>query len=144
MRLGSENIYEPQTVYCKKPGPGGPASLPMKNSLLRALCLVFLWAAAPFQAHADTGMVSFGESLSDVGNTVNLLTETEARVLTGYNSNFYFPNRYSNGYLWSDHLYTSLGFGKLGTCRATMELLSRMGQTLHGQPREAGPDRISA
>ncbi len=87
----------------------------MKNSLLRAFCLVFLWAASPFQAHAYTGMVSFGDSLSDVGNTVNLLTETEARVLTGYNPNFYFTNRYSNGPVWVDQLYANLGFGDIGT-----------------------------
>jgi len=60
-------------------------------------------------------MVSFGDSLSDVGNTVGLLTETEARVLTGYNPNFYFTNRYSNGPLWVDQLYANLGFGDIGT-----------------------------
>lgn len=115
MRLGSENIYETQSMFCKKPGPGGPDSFPMKNSLLRASCLVFLWAAAPFQAHSFTGMVSFGDSLSDVGNTVNLLTETEAQVLTGYNPNFYFTNRYSDGPVWVDTLYANLGFGDIGT-----------------------------
>ncbi len=87
----------------------------MKNSFLRVFCLVFLWAASAFQAHAYTGMVSFGDSLSDVGNTVNLFTETEARVLTGYNPNFYFTNRYSNGPLWVDQLYANLGFGDIGT-----------------------------
>ena len=60
-------------------------------------------------------MVSFGDSLSDVGNTLGLLTQTEARFLTGYNSNFYSPNRYSNGPVWVERLYASLGFGAIGT-----------------------------
>jgi len=60
-------------------------------------------------------MISFGDSLSDVGNTISLLTETEARVLTGYNSNFFFPGRFSNGPVWVDRLYTNLGFGDIGT-----------------------------
>jgi len=89
----------------------------MKNAFLGALCAIFSWAALPGQAHAHpyTGMVSFGDSLSDVGNTLGLFTETEARFLTGYNSNFYFPNRYSDGLVWVDQLYTSLGFGDIGT-----------------------------
>jgi len=60
-------------------------------------------------------MVSFGDSLSDVGNTLSLLTPTNARLLTGYNSNFYSPNRYSDGPIWVERLYASLGFGAIGT-----------------------------
>ena len=87
----------------------------MKSVFLGALFLIFTWAVSPVRAHGYTGMVSFGDSLSDVGNTVNLFTEAEARVLTGYNPNFYFTNRYSNGPLWVDQLYTNLGFGAIGT-----------------------------
>ena len=91
----------------------------MKYPFLGAFFAVFIWVAwqgqSRAQAYPYTGMVSFGDSLSDVGNTVNLLTETEARVLTGYNPNFYFTNRYSNGPVWVDTLYANLGFGDIGT-----------------------------
>ncbi len=87
----------------------------MKTSFLGALFLIFTWSVSPARAHGYTGMVSFGDSLSDVGNTLGLLSENAARALTGYNSNFYFANRFSNGFLWTDHLYTSLGFGAIGT-----------------------------
>ncbi len=60
--------------------------------------------------YSYTGMVSFGDSRSDVGNTISLLSETQARELTGYNPSFYFNNRYSNGPLWIDHLSNALGF----------------------------------
>ena len=60
-----------------------------------------------------TGMVSFGDSLSDLGNTTALLTETEARVLAGYNSNFYYDGRFSDGPIWSERLYGQLGFGTM-------------------------------
>ena len=84
-----------------------------------AAILLFISAVLPGQAQAQihpyTGMVSFGDSLSDVGNTLSLLTPTNARLLTGYNSNFYSPNRYSNGPIWVERLYASLGFGAIGT-----------------------------
>lgn len=44
-----------------------------------------------------------------------LFSEADARELTGYNANFFSPNRYSNGPVWTDHLYTNLGFGTIGT-----------------------------
>ncbi len=96
-------------------GPGQAISITI--SFRGALSAVLFWAALSCQANAHpyTGMVSFGDSLSDVGNTLGLLSENAARAATGYNSNFYFPNRFSNGYLWIDHLSANLGFGALGT-----------------------------
>ncbi len=80
-----------------------------------SLCIAGGCFPLPALAQNFTGMVSFGDSLSDIGNTVGLFTETEARVLTGYNPNFYFNNRYSNGPVWVDRLHANLGFGGIGT-----------------------------
>lgn len=99
-------------------GSAWPARIPGHRNLrlgLLSLCLAAGCFPLPALAHNYTGMVSFGDSLSDVGNTLGLLTQTEARFLTGYNANFYFPNRYSDGLVWADQLYTRLGFGDIGT-----------------------------
>ena len=61
-------------------------------------------------------MVSFGDSLSDLGNTVATLSafgEPFVREQTGYNANFYFNGRFSNGPLWSERLNDQLGFGPM-------------------------------
>jgi len=88
----------------------------MKKSIFGALCLFFVWTALPAQAHPFTGMVSFGDSLSDVGNTVATLSifgEQFVRENTGYNANFYFNNRFSTAQLWSERLHGQLGFGPM-------------------------------
>lgn len=48
----------------------------MKKSILGAFCLLFVWTAihGRAQGHPFTGMVSFGDSLSDLGNTVTTLS----------------------------------------------------------------------
>ncbi len=103
------------TRWEKTPPPAGnpvPAQgLSTFHVLLIALVLAFPLSAR--SQHGFSGMVSFGDSLSDVGNTLGLLSENQARILTGYNSNFYFPGRYSDGPVWVDHLYTDLGFGTM-------------------------------
>ena len=76
-----------------------------------------LWA----QTHPYTGMVAFGDSLSDGGNLNYLLsesfTEKTAQYLTGWDPNYYYNYRFSNGPVWVDYLYTNLGFGAIGTMR---------------------------
>jgi len=69
----------------------------------------------PAQAQTPdyTGMVVFGDSLVDVGNTISLFSESQNRTLTGYNPNFYYNNRFSNGPIWVDDLYSSLGLGNI-------------------------------
>jgi len=117
--VASLGIAEPTMAVCIPRG-GGCLSrkrassamdffLPLRR-LPATLGLCILAASASFTAlaHSYTGMVSFGDSLSDGGNTVSLLTEPEARFLTGYNPNFYFTNRYFNGPVWVDQLYASL------------------------------------
>jgi len=65
-----------------------------------------------------TGMVAFGDSLSDGGNLNSLLSglleENEVQNLTGWDPNYYYNYRFSNGPVWVDYLYTSLGFGPVG------------------------------
>jgi len=66
-------------------------------------------------------MVAFGDSLSDGGNMNFLLssiTEKTAQYLTGWDPNYYYNYRFSNGPIWVDYLYTSLGFGDIGTMGA--------------------------
>jgi len=61
-------------------------------------------------------MVSFGDSLSDLGNTVSTLSafgEPFVRENTGYNASFFFNGRFSNGPLWSERLNGNLGFGTM-------------------------------
>ncbi len=66
-------------------------------------------------------MVSFGDSLSDGGNLRSLLpsiSERTAQYLTGWDPAYYYDYRFSNGPIWVDYLYTSLGFGDIGSMGA--------------------------
>jgi len=66
-------------------------------------------------------MVSFGDGFSDVGNLNSLLSSTTAQTVqhvTGWDPNYYYNYRLSNGPIWTDYLYTSLGFGAVGTMGA--------------------------
>lgn len=65
-----------------------------------------------------TGIVSFGDSLSDLGNTVAEFDsipggEDFLYDETGYNNNFYDVGRWSNGSVWVENLATSLGLPAL-------------------------------
>lgn len=64
-----------------------------------ALLLAFVWLTLPLAASAlsFTGMVEFGDSLSDVGNVGPPPP--------------YYNGRYSNGPIWVDDLSSSLGLG---------------------------------
>lgn len=84
--------------------------------------LVFYFALTSISLQAQTspftGMVSFGDGFSDVGNVnfvISALSERQTQYLTGYDPNYYYNGRFSNGPVWTDQLYTSLGFGALGT-----------------------------
>lgn len=88
--------------------------------LLAALVFCLLLSAISLRAQTSpyTGMVSFGDSLSDGGNLipiVALLGEQETQYRTGFDPNYYYDYRFSNGPVWVDQLYTSLGFGPIGT-----------------------------
>lgn len=95
------------------------------RSFKRTLLISFSVAGVIFplrgQAHPFSGMVAFGDSLSDGGNLNWLLaegtTEKTAQYLTGWDPNYYYNYRFSNGPIWVDQLYTMLGFGSLGTMR---------------------------
>ncbi len=66
-------------------------------------------------------MVSFGDSFSDGGNLQFLLSsisERTAQYLTGWDPDYYYNYRFSNGPIWVDQLYTDLGFGGIGSMGA--------------------------
>jgi phospholipase/lecithinase/hemolysin len=72
----------------------------------RSLLLVLILCASEFsgidKALAQTfrGIVAFGDSLSDLGNTYNAVSSS----ITGYNSYFYDNGRWSNGPVWVENL----------------------------------------
>lgn len=81
--------------------------------------------ALPLRAQIPpfTGMVAFGDSLSDGGNLNWLVSlggdyEKQAQWLTGWDPDYYYNYRFSNGPIWVDQLYTQLGFGTIGTLTA--------------------------
>lgn len=90
--------------------------------LLAALAFALAPACLQAQTHPYTGMVAFGDSLSDGGNLNSLLhgllPENEVQNLTGWDPDYYFNYRFSNGPVWVDYLYTELGFGLMGSMGA--------------------------
>jgi phospholipase/lecithinase/hemolysin len=72
----------------------------------RSLLLVLILCASEFSgidkalAQKFRGIVAFGDSLSDLGNTYN----TVSNWITGYNSYFYDNGRWSNGPVWVENL----------------------------------------
>lgn len=103
----------------------GPCPVPKcpPFPLLSVLGFSFAVAALPVRAQTSpyTGMVAFGDSLSDGGNLNFLLssiTEKTAQYLTGWDPNYYYNYRFSNGPIWVDQLHASLGFGDIGTMGA--------------------------
>jgi phospholipase/lecithinase/hemolysin len=68
----------------------------------RSFLLLLLWLLAPVAARADyiSGVVSFGDSLSDVGNVFQA---------TGVPPAPYSNGRFSNGPIWLDQLSNRLG-----------------------------------
>lgn len=96
----------------------------MKSRILGFILLfqILAGASAAIFGQIYTGVVSFGDSLSDIGNTITRLSafgEPNVRALTGYNSNFYYNDRLSNGLLWSERLNDQLGFGTMARNNGT-------------------------
>jgi phospholipase/lecithinase/hemolysin len=94
---------------------------PVRRLVVFAFSLVVVALPLRAQNTSHTGMVSFGDSLSDVGNLNSVLssiTENTAQYLTGWDPNYYYNYRFSNGPIWVDQLYTDLGFGNIGTMGA--------------------------
>lgn len=92
---------------------------PVLRPILAALAVTFagLGSASAF-TNPFSGIVSFGDSLSDLGNTVDEfdgLTDGENFLYneTGYNNLFYDVGRWSNGSVWVEHLASSLGLPAL-------------------------------
>ena len=89
----------------------------MKKSLLSlSLFVLFSILLHSTKAQDYTGIVAFGDSLSDIGNTVTTLNAfgtNFTREQTGYNANFYDNGRFSDGPLWVENLDVELGLPAL-------------------------------
>ena len=90
----------------------------MKKITFSFLCFIALFSFLPTSVKAQdyTGIVAFGDSLSDLGNTVttlNVFGTNFTREQTGYNANFYDNGRFSDGPLWVENLNASLGLPTL-------------------------------
>ena len=84
--------------------------------LSRKLCFALVAICLSWQAaHGQkvSAIVVFGDSLSDLGNTYNLLGNWAAYGLADYNSWFYDEGRWSNGPLWIEDVALALGFPAL-------------------------------
>lgn len=88
-------------------------------NLLVGFCLAIPTLPLRAEGYPFNGMVVFGDSLSDGGNLNWLLaegvSEKTAQWLTGWDPNYYYNYRFSDGPIWVDQLNTMLGFGNLGT-----------------------------
>jgi phospholipase/lecithinase/hemolysin len=83
---------------------------------LVATILLLCVAQAKCGAVVLTGLVAFGDSLSDVGNMYDLvvgLGGQAAAIAVGINPNFYDVGRWSNGPLWVEDVNNRLGFTNL-------------------------------
>jgi phospholipase/lecithinase/hemolysin len=90
--------------------------LPVFRPVAAALFITVAGLSSSFASF--TGIVSFGDSLSDLGNTVaefDGLTDGENILYdeTGYNNAFYDVGRWSNGSVWVENLASSLGLPAL-------------------------------
>jgi phospholipase/lecithinase/hemolysin len=56
------------------------------------------------------GVVAFGDSLSDLGNTDNDLGDDLSYFIIGYNSYYYDQGRWSDGPVWVENLAQFFGF----------------------------------
>src|SRR5262245_47566831 len=73
-------------------------------SMSLAVCLTLAGAASGSQI---TGIVSFGDSLSDVGNVYLATGLTQPDPPSSY-----YPGHYSNGMVWVEYLAKDLGIAK--------------------------------
>jgi phospholipase/lecithinase/hemolysin len=83
-------------------------SVTMNKGMVLSVWLLManIWAVG---ANAQfSGLVAFGDSLSDLGNTYHAWGDQGSYVLAGYNSNFYKGGRWSNGRLWVEVLNDQL------------------------------------
>jgi len=88
-----------------------------RMSRVSLFCLTLLASTVVSFSSANavqfSGVVAFGDSLSDLGNTYNTLGSDGSYELAGYNSAYYDVGRWSNGPVWVEHLNNSLGLSPL-------------------------------
>src|SRR5262245_24156233 len=101
--LPPSSMNKTDSDYCTRlvsaPRPGW-----MPVLLLAALVFCLASTSLRAQSHPYTGMVVFGDSLSDGGNLNNLISdlvpEQIAQHLTSYDPNYYYNYRFSDGPVW--------------------------------------------
>ena len=84
-------------------------------STCRFFCVVLLTLGVCFQAsnaQKFSGIVAFGDSLSDLGNTYNYSSDLTLWLI-GYDPYYYDQGRWSDGPLWVEDLDLRLGFAAL-------------------------------
>jgi phospholipase/lecithinase/hemolysin len=82
----------------------------------RKLCLILgalSFSLLSANAQKFSAIVTFGDSLSDLGNTYSTLGDWGAYGLADYNSYFYDQGRWSNGPLWIEDIGLKFGFAAL-------------------------------
>ncbi len=91
---------------------------PMRRLALLAV-LSFLWSASSARAGGISGIVAFGDSLSDVGNiylATGGVNPNPGSLYPGgsYPGGSYDPGRFSNGPIWLEYLAKDLGVAAPG------------------------------
>jgi thermolabile hemolysin len=71
-----------------------------QKQTLSIIAAVISICCQPAYSQGFSGLVAFGDSLSDLGNTAATLSDT----FTGYNSYYYDQGRWSNGPVWVENL----------------------------------------
>jgi phospholipase/lecithinase/hemolysin len=102
-----------RSFFCEHTAP--VFSIKSMFPIFRPFCVILLALCLGFQAanaQKFSGIVAFGDSLSDLGNTYNYSSDFTSWLI-GYDSYYYDQGRWSNGPLWVEDLDRLLGFPAL-------------------------------
>ena len=80
-----------------------------QKRMLTIIAAVIGICCQPAYSQGFSGLVAFGDSLSDLGNT----TASSLGDFIGYNSYYYDQGRYSNGPVWVENLARQMSFSAL-------------------------------
>lgn len=80
------------------------------NRMLAIIAAVIAISCQPAHSATFSGIVAFGDSLSDLGNTAASIFPND---LTGYNPYYYDQGRWSNGPLWVEDLARQMSLNAL-------------------------------
>jgi cholinesterase len=124
---------------------GNHMNLRALRPCLTLACFLLLLVAPPRESAAQfTGLYAFGDSLSDLGNTYNVLggsgSDQFIYSLLGYTASpgRYDAGRWSDGPLWVEHLNNQLGLPALQRNSGTMALATGTNFAYGGATSGAG------